>query len=181
MKLAFRLLVLLAVLALGVWGWRTLRERLSPPLPPAAAADTVQTGMRATTLFFADAGGDTLVTEARELPEKSDLHARVAQLVDALVRGPQHRGVAVLPAGTSVLHVYLDDQGRLTLDLSPSFQQGFHGGTQAEDLVLGSLVRTLGANLPEVKRVRIVCGGQPIGSLAGHLPLDQPLDPHEAD
>jgi hypothetical protein len=31
-------------------------------------------------------------------------------------------------------------------------------------------------NLPEVKRVLLVCGGQPIETLGGHLPLDQPLD-----
>jgi hypothetical protein len=27
-----------------------------------------------------------------------------------------------------------------------------------------------------VKRVLIVCGGRPLATLGGHLPLDQPLD-----
>jgi len=105
----------------------------------------------------------------------------VTQLVAALEQGPRRRGVAALPPGTAVLHAYLDDRGLMTLDLSRAFQQGFRGGTQAEDLVVGSLVRTVGANLPEVKHVLIVCGGTPIGSLGGHLPLDRPLDPHESD
>jgi len=180
MRFLFRLVALAAVVALGFWGYRAVRARLSPrPAPPAV--DTTLTGMRAATLYFADAGGDSLVGEVRELPEAESLHEHVAQLVDALARGPQHRGVALLPAGTAVLHAYLDDQGRLTLDLSRAFQQGFRGGTQAEDLVVGSLVRTVGANLPEVKHVLIVCGGTPIGSLGGHLPLDRPLDPHESD
>ena len=64
----------------------------------------------------------------------------------------------------------------MTLDLSRAFRQGFRGGSSAEYLAIASLVRTLGANLPELKRVRIVCDGEPISSLGGHLPLDQPLD-----
>ena len=74
-----------------------------------------------------------------------------------------------------MLHAYLDDTGMLTLDLSRAFQQGFRGGTRAEELAVGSLVRTLGANVPEAHRV-LSCNGAPIASLAGHVPLDQPLD-----
>jgi len=43
-------------------------------------------------------------------------------------------------------------------------------------LAVGALVRTLGDNLPEVKRVMIVCEGVPLASLGGHLPLDRPLE-----
>jgi hypothetical protein len=78
-----------------------------------------------------------------------------------------------------VLHVYLDDRGLMTLDLSRAFQQGFHGGSSAEYLAVASLVRTIGANLPEVKRVLLVCGGAPIASLGGHLPLDRPIEVSE--
>lgn len=138
-----------------------------------------QAGLRAVTLWFADESGDSLVAETREMMEQEDVHERLAQAVAALVQGPARRGVAVLPAGTSVLHAYLDDQGQLTLDLSRAFQQGFHGGTTAEDTAVGSLLRTIGGNLPQVKRVLIVCGGAPIASLGGHVPLDQPLRPAE--
>ncbi|MBI1799349.1 MAG: GerMN domain-containing protein, partial [Candidatus Eisenbacteria bacterium] len=64
----------------------------------------------------------------------------------------------------------------MTLDLSRAFVSGFHGGSNAEYVAVASLVRTLGANLPEVKRVLLVCDGAPIATLGGHLPLDQPFD-----
>ena len=54
-------------------------------------------GLRAVVLWFADAGGDSLVSELREMPEVEGLHERVSQLVDALGQGPEHRGLAVLP------------------------------------------------------------------------------------
>jgi hypothetical protein len=173
------LLVLLVVAGLAAAAWLFLRERLAPPAaePELADSTTAQTGLRAATLWFADDSGDSLVSEVRELPEQEGVHERVVQLVDALVRGPERRGVGLMPEGTSVLHAYLDDRGLLTLDLSRAFQQGFHGGSRAEDLVTGSLLRTIGSNLPEVKQVLVVCGGAPIVSLGGHLPLDQPIDP----
>jgi hypothetical protein len=172
--------VLLAVIVIGALGWMAwhFASARFAPREAAPAADTTLAGMRASTLWFADASGDSLVSEVRELPEQEGVHERLSQLVDALAGGPAQRGVGVLPAGTSVLHAYLDDRGLLTLDLSRPFQQGFHGGSRAEDLVTASLLRTIGSNLPEVKLVLVVCGGAPIASLGGHLPLDQPIDPN---
>ena len=180
MSSRLRILVgLLVVAALAFVGWRTWEAQRGPVLATGTPSDSSQAGVRSVTLWFADAGGDSLVREVRELPEQAGLHDRLAQLVDALVQGPAHGGVAVVPNGTVVLHAYLDDRGQLTLDLSRAFQQGFHGGSREEDLIIGSLVRTIGSNLPEAKRVLFVCGGAPIASLGGHLPLDLPLDTHE--
>jgi hypothetical protein len=170
--------VLLAAAALALLGWRAWQARADRHAAAAGATDTTQAGMRAVTLWFADESGDSLVSEVREVVEQEGLHERVAQLVAALDQGPLHHGVATLPAGTSVLHAYLDDRGLLTLDLSRAFQQGFRGGSRAEDFTIGSLVRTLAANLPEARRVLFACGGAPIGSIGGHVPLDRPIDLH---
>jgi hypothetical protein len=117
-----------------------------------------------------------LVSETREMMEVQSLHDRVAALVGELDRGPAAGAAAALPPGTAVLHVFLDDRGTMTLDLTRAFQQGFRGGSTAEYLAIGSLVRTIGMNLPDVKRVLITCGGAPLASLGGHLPLDRPIE-----
>ena len=174
-----RVIVGLMVLGLLAWaGWKFVLEPRRD-LGPAAAVDSSGTGYRAVRLFFASPTGDRLLSESRELPESANLHQRVAALVSELDRGPAGPGVAALPPGTSLLHVYLDDEGQMTIDLSRAFQQGFRGGTAAEYMAVSSLVRTLAANIPEVKRVLIVCGGEPLASLGGHLPLDRPIDPSE--
>lgn len=173
-RLLLTLGVLAAIVVSSVAGWRLWNARSAPA--PVATVDSTQAGVRAVTLWFADDSGDSLVTETREMLEAGDLHGRVASLVGALGQGPNRRGVAILPPGTTVLHAYLDGSGLLTLDLSRAFQQGFKGGARAEELAVGSLVRTLSANVPEVRRVLIVCNGAPLASLAGHVPLDQPLD-----
>ncbi len=167
-------LVVLAVLALAWSRW----VRLGPTslAPAAVVPDSVSAGLKSARLYFASPGADSLVSEARDLVETGTLHERVAALVAELDRGPRATSVAALPAGTSVLHVYLDERGLMTLDLSRAFVQGFHGGSSAEYLAVASLVRTLGANLPEVKQVLVVCGGASLGTLGGHLPLDRPID-----
>ena len=139
----------------------------------AAAPDTTQTGMRSVTLWFGATDGDSLVAEVRELAEQADLHARVAQLVAALDQGPLRRGVAVVPTGTSVLHVYLDDRGLLTLDLSRAFQQGFRGGSRAEDLVVARSCGRSATTCPRSADPRSRAGARPL-VIAGRPPPARP-------
>jgi len=138
--------------------------------------DSVSTGLRAARLFFAAPAGDSLLVESRDLPETGTLHERVAALIAELEHGPRGAAIATLPAGTSLLQVYLDDRGLMTLDLSREFVSGFHGGATSEFFAIASLVRTVGANVPEARRLLVVCGGGPITTLGGHLPLDRPLE-----
>jgi spore germination protein GerM len=144
---------------------------VNPALP-----DTAGAGFRSARLWFVAPSGDRLVSEPREIIEQAALHDRVAFLLDGLARGPSGPGLTLLPAGTSLRRAFLDDHGLLTLDLSGAFRSGFRGGAGAEELAVGALVRTMGDNLPEVKRVQIVCEGAPLASLGGHLPLDRPLE-----
>src|SRR5207244_12313294 len=102
----------------------------APPSGEGAGADSADAAPTTVRVYFASPGGDSLVSEAREMVEVQSLHERVAALVSELDRGPTGRGVAALPAGTSVLHVYLDDRGLMARDLSRYFQQGFRGGSR---------------------------------------------------
>jgi len=168
--------LLLIALALVARQWM---QHKNQPEPVPVAPDTTATSVRTATLWFASADGDSLVMELRDLPEQGDLHARLAALVGALEQGPRGDGARTLPQGSALLHDYLDETGLLTLDLSPAFRQGFQGGARVEELVVGSLIRTVSANVPEAKRIRIVCGGAAFTSLGGHFPLDRPLDPDD--
>jgi len=168
----------LVLIALALFA-RQWFERRHEPEPLPVAPDTAETSVRSVALWFASADGDSLVMEPRDLPEQGELHARLAALVAALEQGPRGDGARTLPQGTQLLHAYLDETGLLTLDLSPAFRQGFQGGARSEELVVGSLVRTVSANMPDAKRIRIVCGGAAFSSLGGHFPLDRPLDPDD--
>jgi len=170
-------LVLMLVLAWAIWHFAIAPRR--EQAAQSAPSDTLSTGYKSVRLYFAAAQGDSLVGESREMAEPHGVHELVGALVAELDRGPSGAGVAALPPGTAVLHVYLDDRGLMTLDLSRAFQQGFRGGSSAEYLAIASLARTLSANVPEVRRILFVCGGAPLATLGGHLPLDRPIDVSE--
>lgn len=174
-----RFIVVGALLIAAALAWRAWLQRPVPSVPSAALSDSTAVGLRAATLWFASPDGDSLVAEPREMPEQSGVHERTAALIAALEQGPRQGGMRTLPAGTQLLHAYLDDTGLLTLDLSRAFRQGFAGGARTEELVLGSLIRTIAGGVPEARHIRIVCAGVAVSSLGGHFPLDQPLDPDD--
>jgi spore germination protein GerM len=139
-----------------------------------SARDTTHAATLSVRLYFATPGGDSLAGEMRAIESRPALHERVESLIRELARGPRQGGVSLLPPGTAVRHVYIDHQGLLTLDLTPAFRD-FHGGSTAEYLSVGSVVRTLLANLPEARRVRLACGGEPLATLGGHVGCDRPF------
>ena len=174
-----RFVVVGLLLIAAALAWREWTLHVSAPVPESPASDSTGTGLRPVVLWFGSPAGDSLVAEPRQMPEEAALHARVAALVRALSQGPREGGARTLPEGTELLHTYLEESGILTLDLSRPFRQGFRGGARSEEMALGSLVRTLAANVPEAKRIRILCAGVALSTLGGHFPLDQPLDPDE--
>lgn len=163
----------LGVILLTLWRFGPGRPVGTPdPVP----SDSTSVGVRASTLFFSDAEGERWVIESREMVERDGLHEKAGALIEALVEGPRGPGVATVPASTRLQQAYLLDDGVLVLDLSREFVDALAGGSRREEMAVGSLVRTMTANLPEVHRVRLVCQG-PLVSAGGHLPLDRPLDP----
>ena len=147
-----------------------------PPEPPPAAGEvSLPRGTRSMTLFFASASGDSLVPEERQVLESDRVTETVETLVGELERGPQGDGRPVLPRGAHVRHVFLDEAGVVYVDFSRELVTRFRGGSTAEYLLLASLVRTLAVNLPTVDAVTVTTGGQPIPTLGGHFPLDEPL------
>lgn len=171
------LLGLLVLVALPLALWRLGPGRPGPAVV-TAVADSAAVGVRAATLFFSDASGQRWLTESRELVDQEGLHAQVAALLEALAAGPRQGGVATVPAGTRLQQVYRSVPGELVLDVSRAFLDGLSGGSRTEDMAVGSIVRTLAANVEDVRQVRIVCQG-PLVSAGGHLPLDRPLDPQD--
>jgi spore germination protein GerM len=171
------LVLVVLVVAAGIIGW--FRSRAATPVAPTAAAGdvVVPRGTRAIELWFADAGGSSLMLETREVvADAVEGDALVRTVVGEYLRGPERgEARAAFPEGVSLAHVYRDPAGGLYLDFGPELRRAFHGGSTAEVLLVSSLLRTVAANVPGVSRVTLTAGGQPIVTLGGHVRLDGPL------
>jgi hypothetical protein len=164
-------LVVLAILTV-VW-FRTRGANETTVGGPLA----VPSGTRAIELYFPSMRGGELVLETREvIEEASEPATRVRTVVDELLRGPETKeACAAFPDGVTLQHVYRDPSGGLYLDFSNDLRSDFRGGSTAETQLVGSLLTTLATNVPDVHRVTLTAGGQPIHTLGGHLRLDGPL------
>jgi hypothetical protein len=144
---------------------------------PKVESAAVPHGTRAIELYFPSLRGGELVLETREvIEEASEPSMQVRTVVDEFLRGPDTPDArAAFPEGVVLQHVYRDPSGGLYLDFSNELRSGFRGGSTAETQLVGSLLQTLATNVPDVHRVTLTAGGQPIHSLGGHLRLDVPL------
>jgi hypothetical protein len=173
------LIVVLLVGGVGVVWW--FRHRAAQEARAVATEVALPRGTRAIELWFPQATGGGLTLETREVVEDDAQGEKVVRtVVGALLDGPENAGlVRSFPDGVTLNHVYRDPGGALYLDFSNQLRHSFRGGSTAEELLVTSLLRTLSANVPNVSRVTVTAGGQPIVSLAGHVRLDGPLSVSE--
>jgi hypothetical protein len=164
---------------------------------PGAAASQLTFGV---TLYFADAQGK-LQPQARDIPWGGQPAELARRVVQALIDGPDEgsagssgassggigggggRGAAltaVMPANAALLEVYLGDDGTAYVDFDAAFARGLSAGSEDLLLAVWSITESLAANLPQVRRVKILVDGEEPRELGGHLDLSRPLVPRLA-
>jgi len=123
-------------------------------------------------LFFLSAGSSgSLEPAAIELPLSADPVERSKQLINALIANAPAPERHTLPADTTLLAFYLLADGTAIADFSDALAAECPSGILNEQTVVDSVARTLGANVSEVRQLKILVHGQEAETLAGHLDL----------
>jgi hypothetical protein len=185
---ALGLSVLLAVVTLTAPRWsRFLRQPLAAGReddgPAAGTADAARTaepeGERriSVRLYFESPEAGALVPEERSVPLAGDLSRQLQAVMEELVHGSTTGLRPTLPPATKVLDVFVSARGVAYLDFSPEARQAVAGGSKSELLVVYSIVDSVTANFPAVKKVQILVEDKPVRTLAGHVDLSRPLAP----
>ncbi|MCL6481572.1 MAG: GerMN domain-containing protein [Firmicutes bacterium] len=173
------LAVLLVVAAIS---WRGLRQRLTRAPSPAQAqralveapATSPAAPLVPVRLYWAapeDEGRGRLAPVEIQLPLAEDPEQRARQVLNALIvdaPSPQHR---TLPLELTLLAFYLLPDGSAVADFSHDLATATPSGILSEQMAVDSIARTLEANLPAVRRLKILIQGQEQETLAGHLDL----------
>ena len=127
-------------------------------------------------LWFASRQEDALVLERRRVPPSQTPLDRVRASLQELIAGPKSHALRTVTAEVKIREVFIDDQGTAYVDFSEALSQTHPGGPWAEMLTLRSIMQTLVANVPEIKRVQILIEGREVETLAGHIDIRRPLD-----
>lgn len=170
-------IVLLTVAAL-IAGAIIARRWLGRPGGELPGLQVVPEETRSVTLYFAGRQADGLVAETREIPVEEGLENEVRAVVAALAAGPQNDdGVSAIPPGTLLLQAYwIEESLTLFLDFNRAITSAHTGGSAAEYYTITQIVRTIGANFPQVRLLQILVEGYPIETIAGHYAVDRPID-----
>lgn len=106
-----------------------------------------------------------------ELPLSADPVERSRQLLEALIANPPTPDQRTLPASTTLLGFYILPDGTAVADFSDSLASETPSGISSESTAVNSIVRTLAANVPQLRRLKILIHGQELDTLAGHVDL----------
>jgi len=128
------------------------------------------------TIWFASRQEDALVAEKRRLPPLQSPVERARASLQELIAGPKGDALRTIPAEVKIRELFIDTQGAAYVDFTEGFSQTHPGGPWAELLTLRSIMQTLVANVPEIKRVQILIEGHEMETLAGHIDIRRPLD-----
>jgi hypothetical protein len=145
------------------------RRELLPPAPASSGDPRVKAKM----YWGSKSEEGPLIPVTVELALSTDPALRAKQVLNTLLAGPVAPEARTLPADAALLAFYLLPDGTGVADFSESMSTSIPSGIQSEQLAVDSITRTLEANVPQVRRLKILIHGQEMDTLAGHLDLTQ--------
>jgi len=143
-----------------------VRRAIVPPISTPS-----DTRVKAQIFWLSATSPDTLEASTVELDLSADLEQRAKQLITALIEKAPSQAQRTLPADASLQQFYLLPNGTAIADFSETLETETPSGILNEEMAVDSIVRTLGANLSNVYRLKILIRGQDAETLAGHLDL----------
>ena len=145
---------------------RARREITHPQPPPPTEKKE-----KAKIYWAAQDGSGTVEPVEVELALPADPAQRARQVLLVLIASPPKSELRTLPADTVLLEFYLLNDGTAVADFSDTLARATPSGILSEQMAVESILRTLEANVPQIRRVKILINGQEADTLAGHADL----------
>lgn len=126
-------------------------------------------------LYFADPETGYLAGESRRIESVEDKTAFYAEIVKAVIDGPESDLEPTFPAETELLALYAAPDKTVFVDLSADAASRHPRGVRSELLSVYSIVNTLVLNCRDIQAVKILVDGNETETLAGHVDITRPL------
>ncbi|HET9804882.1 MAG TPA: GerMN domain-containing protein [Candidatus Acidoferrum sp.] len=148
-------------------------EQARRELVQSLNAATDEPKVKAKLFWASDADVAELAPTTVELPLSNDPILRAKQVLNTLLAGPVDSELRTLPPDAALIAFYILPDGTGVADFSEAMATAIPSGVQSEQLAVDSITKTLEANVPQVRRLKILIHGQEAETLAGHLDLTQ--------
>jgi hypothetical protein len=123
-------------------------------------------------MFWSSGAEDGSLASVRvDLPLSKEPVTRAKQVLNTLLAGPSDFDLRTVPPDAVLLAFYLLPDGTGIADFSEALSTSTPSGVQSEQMAVDSITQTLGANVPQVRWLKILIHGQGVETLAGHIDL----------
>jgi hypothetical protein len=146
-------------------------EQARRELTQTTAANPNGPVTKARLFWSAGARDGSLMPVNIDLPLAMDPTARAKQVLNTLLAGPIDAELRTLPPDAVLLAFYMLPDGTAVADFSEAMATSIPSGLQSEQMAVDSIAKTLEANVPQVKWLKILIHGQEVDTLAGHIDL----------
>jgi hypothetical protein len=154
-------------------------ETPAAAVAPAAANAPAVPRIKAT-LYFASEDGMRLVPAEAEVPLAEGVVAQARSIVEAQLSAEAPAPLlSTIPKGAALRGIFISQRNEAFVDLDPAIRTAHPGGTLQELMTVYTIVNVLLTNLPNLREVQILIGGQEVDTLAGHVDLRRPLRKNE--
>lgn len=181
-------------------------SKAMPTLKPTPVVPPTPIPPRRIALYFESLDDEKLRPEARDIPATADDIGFLKAVAREVLEGPRHpallrpfpegwtvRAAFRLANGIAVVDLAYPEEARAaelegppvpgtpTPTATPRYlmpqQPRWETGSHQEDMAVQSLLLSIVKNAPDVARVVLLVGGEPVDTLGGHLDLTHPLVP----
>ena len=146
-------------------------EQVRRELTQPAAANAGEPVGKAKLFWSSGARDGSLMPVSVDLPLPRDPVLRAKQVLNTLLAGPVDAELRTLPPDAVLLAFYLLPDGTGVADFSEALATATPSGVESEEMAVDSITKTLEANVPQVRWLKILVHGQEVDTLAGHLDL----------
>ncbi len=146
-------------------------EQARRELTQASVASSGEPLIRAKLFWSSGAEDGSLMPVGVDLPLSKDPVLRAKQVLNTLLAGPVDADLRTLPPDAVLLAFYLLPDGTGIADFSEALATATPSGIESEQMAVDSITKTLEANVPQVRWLKILVHGQEVDTLAGHLDL----------
>jgi Sporulation and spore germination len=144
-----------------------VRRELTQPAAPSAGEPIGKAR-----LYWSSGAKDrSLMPVTVDLRLSMDPALRSKQVLNTLLAGPVDAELRTLPPDAVLLAFYLLPDGTAVADFSEALATATPSGIESEQMAVDSITKTLEANVPQVRWLKILVHGQEVDTLAGHLDL----------
>jgi hypothetical protein len=145
---------------------------------PPPEVQRVSEETRSVSLFYANADADGFRTEMREVAAEGGIEDQVKAVINEFLKKPDDDHlVSTFPDGVVRLQVFwVEETQTVHLDFNRALVTNHRGGSTAEYYTIATLLKTVGANFPQIRMVQFLVDGYPVETIAGHYAVDEPLD-----